>query len=79
MHIVGRKIAVLFREALTHEQFVKVVDLDGREIATYSDTVVNGMSTLGLAFACYTEDPEQLTFLGVAEDNRLQIKIAAPR
>jgi hypothetical protein len=79
MHIVGRKIAILFREAQTHEQFVRVVDLDGREIGTYSDTVNNGRSSLGLAFACYTDNPERLTFLGVTDDNRLQFKIAEPR
>jgi hypothetical protein len=79
MHIVGGKIAILFRESQTHEQFVKVVDLDGHEIGTYSDTVTNGRSSLGLAFACYTENPERLTFLGTTEDHRLQLKIAEPR
>jgi len=79
MHIVGGKIAILFREAQTHEQFVRVVDLDGHELGTYSDTVTNGMSHLGLAFACYTDNPERMTFLGVTDDNRLQYKIAEPR
>jgi hypothetical protein len=79
MHIVGRKIAILFRDAQTHEQFARVVDLDGREIGTYSDTVSNGRSSLGLAFTCYTDNPERLTFLGITEDNRLQLKIAELR
>jgi hypothetical protein len=79
MHIAGRKIAILFREAQTHEQFVRIVDLDGHEIGTYNDTVTNGRSHLGLAFACYTDNPERLTFLGVSDDHRLQYKIAEPR
>ena len=79
MHIAGRRIAILFREAQTHKQLVKVVDLEGSEVATYSDEVVNGRSRLGLAFACYTDSPERLTFLGTTDDNKLQLKVAEPR
>ena len=79
MHISGGRIAVLFREAQTHKQLVKVVDLDGHEMGTYSDEVVSGQSRLGLAFACYTDNPERLTFLGTTDDNKLQFKIAEPR
>jgi hypothetical protein len=79
MHIVAGRIAILFREGQTHEQVVKVVDLDGHEIGTYTDTVINGRSNLGLAFTCYTVNPERLTFLGTTQDHRLQLKIAEPR
>lgn len=79
MHISEGRIAILFRDAQTHEQSVKIVDLEGHEIGFYSDTVTNGRSNLGIAFACFSENPERLTFLGLTDDNKMEFKVAEPR
>ena len=59
---------------------MKVLDLEGNELGTYADSVQNGVSLLGLGFACYsTGSPDHFTFLGTSEDYRLVVKIAEPQ
>lgn len=79
MHLAGDRIAVLFHEPQTGEEIIKVVDLKGREIATYDEPVVNGEQPLGLAFVCYGHNPERFTFLETADDDRLKLLIAKPQ
>jgi hypothetical protein len=75
---VDGKMAILFHEPQTKDELIKVVDLEGRELATYRITADNGRSALGPAFICYSEDPERFTFVTTTDD-RLAFKIAEPR
>jgi hypothetical protein len=82
MHVFQNRIAVLFVEEQNHDKIMKIVDLEGHEIATYDELRPNGQPThgmLGTAFACYTENPTRFTFLGSDDDNRLQLWIAESR
>jgi hypothetical protein len=66
MHIASNRIAVLFFHEQTKEKRMKIVDLEGHEIATYEEARIGGKTKndfLGLAFACYTANPQRFTFL----------------
>jgi len=79
MHVVGNRIAILFWQPQTHEEILKVVDLQGREIATYDEAAEkDGGHALGLAFICYTTTPERFTFLETMDDNKLGLITATP-
>lgn len=82
MHVSGSRIAVLFFQPQTKEVLLKVVDLEGQAIATYhemkADTEPKHRS-LGLGFACYTENPERFTFASTGDDGQLQFLIAEAR
>ncbi len=78
MHIAGSKIAILFRKELTREEILKVVDLQGHEIATYDEPVIDGTHALGPAFLCYADDPERFVFLTTTDDDKLGLIIARP-
>ena len=79
MHIAGGRMAILFREEQSRKEIIKVVDLEGHEIATYDEPVVGGRQALGMAFACYASNPERFTFLTAMEDDRLGLLIATPQ
>jgi hypothetical protein len=81
MHISGSRMAVLFYQPQTNEKVMKIVDLEGNEIATYDELVVDGkpkLGMLGLAFACYSQQPERFTFL-ITDNHKIQLKHAAAR
>ena len=81
MHIAGNRIAVAFFQPQTMEQRIKIVDLEGHEIATYDELRINGKPKylLGIAFACYTENPQRFIFLTTGNDNRLNLQTAEAR
>jgi hypothetical protein len=79
MHIAGNRIAVLFWKELTSEEILKVVDLEGHEIATYESPMKDGWSELGPAFACYALNPERFIFFTTMEDQKLGIITATPK
>jgi hypothetical protein len=81
MHVSGNRIAVLFVDLAKSRDIVKVVDLEGRDLAAYEESAQgkSANSQLGAAFTCYTTNPERFTFLSVGEENALEIKIAQPR
>jgi hypothetical protein len=76
MHVAETQLAVLFRDADTNEQRLKVVDLEGREVITYEDKAPNRRSVLGPAFVCFSDNPVRFTFLSSTKDHLLGIKIA---
>lgn len=78
MHMAGSKIAILFRKELTREEILKVVDLQGREIATYDEPIIDGTHALGPAFLCYADNPERFIFLTTTDDDKLGLIIARP-
>ena len=79
MHISGNRIAVMFWQPQTYEQIIKVVDLNGRTVAThYEPAAKDGEQPLGLGFACYTQNPERFTFLETTDDNRVALITATP-
>jgi hypothetical protein len=73
MHVVGSRIAVLFVDSQTQGNLIKIVDLEGRAIATYDEKKADAKQggPLGNVFACYTLNPERLTFLGADDDRKL--------
>ncbi|MGA9390090.1 MAG: hypothetical protein WBV69_06550 [Candidatus Sulfotelmatobacter sp.] len=82
MHVSGSRIAVLFFQSQTTEVLLKVVDLEGHNIATYHESKADADSqprSLGLGFACYTENPERFTFMSSGDDGQLQFLIAEAR
>lgn len=81
MHIAGDRIALLFVQPQSREKVMKVLDLEGREIATYGEPEKDGKASdeLGSAFACYSEQPEQFIFLGADDSDRLQFVTAEAR
>lgn len=81
LHIFQNRLAVLFLEWNTNEKIMKIVDLEGHEIATYDElrTKDEHQSMLSGAFYCYTENPTRFVFLGTKDDGRLQFLTVEPR
>jgi hypothetical protein len=82
MHIAGNRIAVLFKGADPDEKLMKIVDLNGDEIATYDDAPVDPKSKetpIGFAFACYALKPERFIFLAADDSHRIQIRTVEAR
>lgn len=88
MHVSGSRAVVLFYEPQTHEKIIKIVDLEGNQLATYSadtppamdsDGRASNTQPLGGALACYTSDPERFIFLATDAKDRLEFRIAEPR
>lgn len=82
MHISGNRIAFLFYQPQSMEKVMRVVDLEGNELANYDELRVNGKPKLGIlggAFACYTVQPERFTFLVTDENHRIELKHAGAR
>ena len=83
MLVAGRRIAVIFhkgREGENVEQeIIKVVDLEGNKIATYKMPMVDGRVAFGITLACYTQNPEQFTFLDWTKDEKMVLKITEPQ
>jgi hypothetical protein len=81
MHISANRIAVLFFNSGSEEEIMKLVDLDGHEVASYNELKERGKAKkeIGLAFACYTSRPESFTFLTTGDDHRIQLQHVEPR
>lgn len=82
MHVYKNRIAVLFVEMQSNDKIMKIVDLEGHEIATYGEPKPDPKATngrLSAAFACYRENPTRFVFLGANDDNKVQLWIAEPR
>ncbi len=80
MHLYKNRIAILFVERQSFDLIVKIVDLEGHGIATYGLLRAEGKpkDDLGVALACYTENPTRFVFLGANDDNKLQLRIVEP-
>jgi len=83
MAVAGRRIAVVFLKAREGEnveqETIKVVDLEGNNIASYGMPMVDGHVAFGISLACYTQNPEQFTFLDWTKDEKLVLKITEPQ
>jgi hypothetical protein len=82
VHVYKNRIAVLFEEGQRHDKILKIVDLEGHEIATYDEPrKADGKpgDAISAAFACYTENPTRFVSLGSDDDNKVQFWIAEPR
>lgn len=74
MHIAGNRIAVSFRHG-GNDRIMKIVDLDGQELATYEISTTDSPKSEPLGvFACYTLSPERFTFLISDKDFKLKVK-----
>ncbi len=82
MHIASNRIAVLSFHEQTEEKGMKIVDLEGHEIAPYEEARIDGNTKndiLGLAFACYTANPQGFIFLTTGDGDRIEIQAAEGR
>ena len=81
MHVNKNRIAILFVEMQSRNKLMKIVDLEGHELATYDELKINGKAkdVLTAAFACYTENPTHFVFFGADDDNKLQFWHVEPR
>ena len=60
MQIPQKRIAVVFTNENANNSIMKVVDLEGRELATYDELKASDDGKSGIpsgAFTCYTENP----------------------
>jgi hypothetical protein len=77
MRIAGDRIAIEFRNKETKKKMFKVVDLEGKEKATYGWPEVDGKPVwLSL---CYMQNPERFVFLDEEKDGGPVLRIAEPR
>ena len=79
VHVTKSRIAVLFRRPGKPGSLLKITDLEGNEVAAYSDLASDVRERVGSAFVCYSEDPEQFTFLMTTKDGKLGLMIAEGR
>jgi hypothetical protein len=83
MKISGSRIVVVFHKSREgesiREQAIEVVDLEGNKIATYEEPELDGHPAFGLTLACYSDNPEQFTFLDWTKEEKLVLKITEPR
>jgi hypothetical protein len=79
MHVSGNRIATLFTHPSRDARELIVTDLEGKPTATYVSDPKGEDPALGMAFACFSADPQKFTFLGMSDDNRLKLTIAEVR
>jgi hypothetical protein len=79
MHISGAQIAVLFRNESTKEQLVKIVNLEGEEVAEYGASSHGEKPAIGAAFACYSSKHTQFTFLASDDSRHIMLRTFEPR
>jgi hypothetical protein len=75
------RIAILFWDKQAGDEVMKILDLEGHEVATYDAPkgarIFEG--GIGPCFACYTQNPIRFVFLGHDQDHKVQFLIAEPR
>ncbi len=83
MEIAGNRIAVVFRRSKEGEpvqqELIKVVGIEGNKVATYGMPMADGHVAFGISLACYTQNPEQFTFLGWTKDEKMVLNITEPQ
>jgi len=82
IHVFQNRIAVTFVDSHSFDFIIKIIDLEGHELATYDELKANRKqpgAMLGNAVACYTENPTRFVFLGANDDNKLQFWVGEPR
>ena len=83
MKLSGGRIATLFRKSSGDESIqgpvIEVVDLEGNKISTYKEPVLDGRAAFGWMLACYSDNPEQFTFLDWTKEQKLVLKTIEPR
>ena len=80
-HMAAGKLAVLFWDTETSTDLIKVVDLEGHELAAYREPLPDKSKPdrIGSAFACYLENPERFIFLSFGDNNQLEIETVEGR
>jgi hypothetical protein len=79
MHVSGGRIAILFRDEATREQLVKVVNLEGEDIATYDASPHGEKMAIGAAFACYFPKQTRFIFLASDDERRIMLRTFEPK
>ncbi len=76
MQVSRGRIAIQFRDPVSHEQIFRVIDMEGHAIAEYREPMVDGHSSFGSAFVCYSSAEEKFTFATAGDDETLAFRIA---
>ncbi len=80
MAIAGNRIAVVFRKTSSDhrvlKQLIEIVDLEGNKIAIYDQPLIDGHVAFGASLVCYSQNPEQFTFMEWTKDDRWMINVA---
>ena len=79
MQMAGSRITILFHEPQTERKVIKIVDLEGNDLVSYTEPVKDGRGLLGSALACYAQNPERFTFLFTSDEGFLGLRIAEPQ
>ncbi len=83
MAIAGNRIAVVFRKTSSDhrvlKQLIEIVDLEGNKIAIYDQPLIDGHVAFGASLVCYSQNPEQFTFIEWTKDDKWVINIAEAR
>jgi hypothetical protein len=78
--LAKNRVSVLFWNRETDDRTMRVVDVEGNDVATYDDPKNERPRDggLGLSFACYTENPTRWTFFESDDEHRLQLQTVEP-
>jgi hypothetical protein len=82
MHISENRIAISFFQPQTGDGVIKLIDLEGHDIATYEIPKINGKHDPKfqmLSFSCFMENPQRFTFLSTADNDKIELLLAEPR
>lgn len=76
IRISGNRIAIFFWDLNSHTKIMKVVDLEGHEIATYDDQPSDRKSQPVplIALGCYAATPEHFTFVSYGENGKIHFQ-----
>jgi hypothetical protein len=83
MTIVGNRIAIVFRKTSPEhrvlQQLIDVVDLEGNKVAIYDQPMSDGHVAFGASLVCYTQNPEQFTFMEWTKDDKWALNVTEPK
>ena len=83
MTIAGNRIAVVFRKTSSEhrvlQQLIDLVDLEGNKIAIYDQPTSDGHVAFGASLICYTQNPEQFTFMEWTKDEKWVLNVTEPK
>jgi len=74
LHASKSRIAVLFWNNDSKAMEIKVMDLDGNELASYENSPDGESPRAGTAFSCFTENPDRFLFMTVVTSDKLALR-----
>jgi hypothetical protein len=74
LHASKSRIAILFWNNDTKEMEIKVMDLDGNQVARYENSSDGQLPKAGTAFSCFSENPDRFTFMTAVTGDKLALR-----